>query len=143
LIVPKTQDYLAIVRKCGRGGSDGYGLCGPVSAAVSLGLQDAGADTLFIGGSYTMPPPCENAEPHIWFSLQYAGQEYSVDMTHRQTGSPDMVVVMPVVREAEMKLIRGKVLPVSQKTAKFYYRGHQELMDGLYRLFGGQGTLTT
>ena len=91
---------------------DGYPCCYIVSRTVSTALYDKGFDTLLVRGYYEFSG---KKTGHSWIGILMKGNEYSIDMTHRQTGSEHMVVISP----SEKSLGIRKEYAVNSNDASF------------------------
>ncbi len=124
---------------------DGRGLCGIVSNTVCLALKHGGNKSRVVMGLYKSEVDTSYSSTkvestgHAWIDLIQPDGQYSADMVHHQTGSQDMVVIIPSSLESLFNLDRGWVARSSTKDhtkhSKFFNPEFGIKLKELYELF--------
>lgn len=106
----------------GRGKAKGH----PKSSVINSGL---------VCGDYRTGPFVEEGysrRRHFWVFIQEGSNSYSIDMTHKQTGSPYVIIVIPSSLEPQFELNREWIVDPSEYGRSWV---SSRLGDEVYRLF--------
>lgn len=113
----------------------GAGLCSIVSDTAGSALRIRGIEASVVRGAYYYRVW---AKPHCWMELSQGGVMYSIDLAHRQTGSPHMVKLIPGASERKHNLHRIDVVEPGRRSiaelSEMYQFGR--LLYELHSLFG-------